>query len=250
MIKRFSNWAVAVLLVAGYVLGWTTDARCDIISAQLVQDGRALLTAQDVVGADQKFAAALAADPNDEQANFFRAVTRMLVLVDGQEYDASPEMDSMKEFMDALHWAGNRNVYDMCNTLPTDALGHAQFYSGAPTGGQLSSYMLNKLLGNIADSANNLEHCSPDFTVALTPAETMSMDNVLVDSGDVKMFLSVLYLTKAAIEVSAVYNVDLDPYDLYNKRWRTDTNCAFSPTYWMTPGMSTFSGRTQAWEAT
>jgi len=193
-------------------------------AAQLVQMGRDKLAAHKLVEADLYFQQALTADPNDQNANFFRSLTRFLVIYEEPEFDSSTAMDSLKEFLDGLHASGTTpSVYDITGkvhngyNIPKDANGHTQFYSGAPTGAKVQEYLFTKIKPKADASIANIDKLGGAFTVVLSPAENGTSEYVLVDKNDMLLLKSMLQLVKATIEFSYVYNVDIDPYDLYGK---------------------------------
>jgi len=189
-------------------------------SDQLVQQGRALLASHDIVGANQKFMAAVADDPSNPAANLYCSITRLLALVQDQSNGPDPAaLDSLKEFLDALGVQGSRDIYNMTAHLQADASGQDYFPPGSPSPAKFSDYLVSVVIPQIDGAIANLNAITDqNFTAALMPSETTMPDGILVDHGDIALFKAELNNAKAAILISAAYNMDVDPNDLYSMK--------------------------------
>jgi len=171
---------------------------------------RGLFFAGDIVGADDLFQAELAADPTNQEALFFRSITRLLRIVEENQDGPDPTTftDSLKEILDQFGFAPEgRSIFDFsARPLPSDS----------PTGGDVQEFLLNVILPEIIGAIEeNLSAIAPSFAVVLTPQELAAIGifdegPLEIDFGDVKLFEAALGGLKAGLLISLAYDLDLD----------------------------------------
>ncbi len=189
-------------------------------SETLVQDGRALLsgsvcpdtppTYSDIVAANQKFESAVADDPTDTTAQFFYAVTRIMVspLVQGE----NPGIETVLELLEAF--GKSRTTGDSLNEpLYTE---HPQLYGyytppdTVPSGEELRSFMGDSFVALLDSSIANLNAISdPSFSVILSAQETGDLQ-VEIDYGDVLFLKALLYTVKASLQIITSYDMSVN----------------------------------------
>lgn len=185
---------------------------------ELVTQGRGLLAANDIVGANQKFALALKTNKLNKDANFFYAITRIPALYQGPALANSTNTGTLCGLLKAFGYQGTFDLFHFNAAMQRDALGHTYFPASSPSPAKVTSFLVKKVVKEIDGALANLAVLTPDYTVTLTPAETKAVDSILIDAGDIAMYKSILDLTKSTILISAAYNTDIKPYDLYNAK--------------------------------
>jgi len=232
MLHRFARFIMfpvvftALLAVMGVTDCHATIAPPPGTAAQCIQMGRDAMAAHDIVAADNYFAKALKLDPANQNANFFRSITRLVAV--SQEPADGGAMDTLGDLIGGLGITGTLSISDMVGKVGTgltptkDVYGHSTLNTGTQAtttkGKDLQDYAFNHILPKINDSIANIDKLPATFTVVLTPAETGTTDYVVVDKADLVLVKSVLQLVKATIEFDYVYDMNLDPYDLYTKK--------------------------------
>ena len=117
LIEKNARKTLVLVFCAIFFLSLPAMVHASPASQALVVEGRDLLfnegdfIVSGILAADTKFEAAVTADPGDEEANFFYAVTRVLVF--GLEQDNGPNFDTLATLGDLLGAFGMiRNTND------------------------------------------------------------------------------------------------------------------------------------------
>lgn len=179
-------------------------AACSMLVAQdvesLVRLGRGHLVGRDPFLAHKAFAGALALAPEDETANFFVAVTRLLAL------SGTPGGSA---FLDKLGFtASGRNPWGWRSTVPANSDG-----SPVPpenmSASELSDALRSLWLPALQASGSNLAKItSPGFELTLASIET-GLDTVTVDLGDVLMLRAMIRVAEYGIHTVHSWNLDV-----------------------------------------
>lgn len=148
-------------------------------TAELIAQGRALLTQSNLIGAHEKFSAAVTASPSDPTANVLNAVTRLLVL---------PSQPSGSNFLNQLGFsAGGRNLYAWTSSLPRQVEGGSTNPSKFTNATELITQLRSSLLPAVSAALDNLSRVTNrSFILQLSSAETQ-LDDVTVDWGDIQV---------------------------------------------------------------
>jgi len=173
---------------------------------QLVAEGRNFLTQHDIVNANDRFRNAVSQDYDNQTAQAFYSVTRILNLIYGEEFN------DLLDRNNASSWG--RNVYDWDVEFPENEDGNTNLPEGAPTSTEYVDFLTTYLIPEVNEALQNLAHVDSSFSVILTPAETDSNDALEVDYGDVLMYRALLHALKTCIKITAAYNVEFNVADL------------------------------------
>ncbi len=181
-------------------------------------DGRALLFGGDVAAADDCFALILVQSPADQEANLFRAVTRILRIVEvrGPGPDPATFTDSLQEMLDRFGAiTQDRDPFGFFaafpEILPTDS----------PTGGEFQEFLRRALIPELDGAIDeNLHRVGVDFSTTVTPTELAGVGifqsaPAEVDFGDVRAFeaaLSALRGSLLHLLLPFDLNVDIDTW--------------------------------------
>jgi hypothetical protein len=151
---------------------------------QLVTDGRAFLAQRNLTNAHLKFAAAVAASPNHENANAFVSVTRLLNLI---------YQPPAQNFLTRLGVsATGRDVYHW-NAFITKDTNHVPIAPVGVSGAEASPFWRTNALPEITNALANLARITnPNFLLNLTSNETTTAA-VTVDYGDLLMLRAGLH---------------------------------------------------------
>ncbi len=166
----------------------------------LVAEGRAFLVAQDLTNAHARFASAVSIAPFNDQANVFRAATRLLTLA---------EKPAGKALLDKLGFTPtNRSLYAWTATVPTDIYG-TPFAPTNMSASELTAFLRTNVLAEVAGADANLAAVNNhQFTLLLTAAET-SAAKVTLDYGDLLLMRAMLKFAQYAIYTANSWNVDV-----------------------------------------
>jgi hypothetical protein len=182
-------------------------------AADYIASGRASLaneTPTDLLNADTAFANALALEPTNPTANFFRAATRLLLL------QSQPAFQTLLTNLGAV--TNNSNIYSLSSTsyaFNTDANGR-WIPAANSSSDQIIAYVYNTLLPAVALSEANLANITDQgFSLQLSAAET-SLMAVNIDYGDVQTALSILYSIQAAGSLADSYNLTVSFPTIYS----------------------------------
>lgn len=172
-----TRWVIgSVLLTAQLLSAQTAD--------QLVTDGRAFLAQKNLTNAHLKFAAAVAASPNHENANALLSVTRLLNLV---------YQPPAQNFLTRLGVSvTGRDVYQWTASITNDT-NHVPIAPVGVSGAEASPFWRTNALVEITNALVNLERITnPSFLLSLTSNETTTAA-VTVDYGDLLMLRAGLH---------------------------------------------------------
>lgn len=177
MRTHITRWIIgAVLLTAQLLRAQTAD--------QFVTDGRAFLAQRNLTNAHLKFAAAVVASPNHENANAFVSVTRLLNLVyQPPAQNFLTRLGVSSNGRDVYHW--NTFIAKDTNRVPVAPVG--------VSGAEVSPFWRTNALPEITNALANLTRISnTNFLLNLTSNDTTTAA-VTVDYGDLLMLRAGLH---------------------------------------------------------
>jgi hypothetical protein len=186
----------------GILITWNAAAQS---SEDCIAQGRSALARQDLTGAKTAFAQAVALTPNNETANAFYAVTRLLAL---------PSQPAGSNFLTRLGFpTQGRNLYNWLSQPPADTNGLPLAPAGVDANEfvvQLRTTVLTAVegaLGNLAAITNT------HFTLNLSSNETC-LGAVTVDYGDLKLIQAALYGAEYGIYTANAHKLSAQLSDL------------------------------------
>ena len=185
-------------------------------SQALVIEGRALLfnngtfTYSGTVAANVKFGQAVAADPSDQEANLFYAVTRVGAFA--LEQGSGSGLETLRDLYEAF--GVTRNSNDSLPDSPVDL--PPAFPDTAPDGEPVRAFLAGPFVDLLDDALANLSVVTSLFTTTITAAETGDMA-VEVDYGDVLLLRSAFYVLKGLFLFVSSYDLDIDLHDIMAK---------------------------------
>jgi len=189
-------------------------------AAAITECRNQIFFAEDVVAADDACAQAVAADPLDGEARFFRAATRIMRAVgeDADGTDPTRFTDSIKEMMDQFGiGAAGRDLYAFSPEVPKNLAGDVVLPSDSPDGSDVQEAQSDVMMPAIIASVEDLRAIAADTVIRLSACELGVIGNfsgVEIDLGDVELFKAMLLLGKSEISLAEAFdaNVDLDSY--------------------------------------
>lgn len=191
--------------------------------ATLADCRQQLFVDQDIIAADDACADAVAADPLDGTARFFRAGSRILRVMgentDGS--DASRFTDSVKEMMDQFGISSDgRDIYDFSAKAPKNLGGKIELPHDSPDGSDVQDALAELLVPAITASIDDLRAIPQATVIHLTATEQQviwsatgipkNAKPVEVDYGDVKLIEAGFLLWKSQLLLLDALNVDID----------------------------------------
>jgi len=196
-------------------------------SSELIARGRTLLQNQELVPATTAFKFAVDVSPDNQEANFFYAVTRLLNLVESNQDGPDPDtMDSVKELLDRLGvTAEGRTIYNWTADFQRDVNGNIILPDTTPTGSELQEFLSNIILPEVEGALNNLSVIGQDFQITVSPIifgpnyiPFAGLDVIEIDYTDVAFLRSILHLLKGTIYLATAYDADnINIADLYDR---------------------------------
>jgi len=177
--------------------------------ADLVSDGRTLLFNHDnptysgLLAANQKFKAA-SADPNNQEANLFYAVTRIGAFA--LEAGGGGGLETLRDVFVAFGMTRNSNdfldvgpPYDTPLELP----------GNSPSGEAIRQFLAGPYMTLLNGTLANLDKIGSSFNTILTADETGDQA-VEVDYGDVLMYKAMLNANRYFVLIMSSYNLNMD----------------------------------------
>lgn len=164
-----------------------------------VTQGRAFLSATNMVAANNSFSNAVALSPGHQTANVFYAATRLLAL---------PSQPAGSNFLNRIGLpAAGRNIYNWTAELPADTNGVPFAPAGVNASEFTAMVRTNVLPALIAAEANLAKVTDTNFTLALTGSETRSV-GVTLDYGDTLMLRAMLQAAEYSAYTTCSWNLD------------------------------------------
>lgn len=195
-------------------------------ATEFVANGRALLQQQNVPFARFAFANALLADPTNQEARFFHALTSVAALIEGTTEDGSTVTPPALTDILARFGFGQANdsIFDADPgqlTEPQDANGDTDLGADSPTVEELRDFLVNDVLPALNAAIEDLDGIDSTFTVTISSSDfgTALQDDIQeegtsieVDFGDTELLQAMLILLKTKILILASYelNANLD----------------------------------------
>jgi len=208
---RFRIW-----LLAGCLLWFTGYAHADVQKGRLLLFNNGNPTSIGIVSAKAEFEASVRANPSDQQANFFLAISRILALMDNTAaYVPGLPVDNLRELLDLFGVsASGRDIFHWTAEFTKDGTGKRTIPNGAPSGPAIQQFLTSVVIPEINSAVGNLSVLTSTFNTILTAAETGDNRSIEVDYGDVLILKSALYTAKAFILFLCSYDLDADPIRL------------------------------------
>ena len=171
-----------------------------------IRQGLAAFTAGDLRTANELFHLAVLADPRNDRANLYFALSRIAVkLLD------DPGLASLMNRSGVVLSGDSKNICDLRAALPKAAP------SGAPRTGEILTALREALLPEIDAAVANINMISTSRQITfdlmtLPPCSrpTAQKQSVELDYGDALVLLGVLSGTQAAFEILAAYDIDTE----------------------------------------
>lgn len=183
---------------------------------------RGLVFSPNVVGADECLKAVLEIDPADQEANLFRAVTRLGRISEDQQVGPDPgaSSDSLREMLDRLGLpADGRSLFSF-TLMPPEV-----FPEDLPMSGEVQRFLGTVLYSEIKAAAEeNLQKVQSGLSTVITADEFLSLGvsetgPVEVDFGDAKVLESMLRGLAGALGVSIAHDWNVDVTPLLDMDW-------------------------------
>lgn len=164
-----------------------------------VTQGRAFLSATNVVAANNSFSNAVALSANHQTANVLYAATRLLVL---------PSQPAGSNFLNRIGVpVAGRDIYNWTAKLPTDTNGVPLAPAGVNANESTAILRTNVLPALIAADANLAKVTDTNFTLTLTSNETRIVA-VTLDYGDILLFRAMLQGAEYFAYTTYSWNLD------------------------------------------
>ncbi|MFC1858787.1 hypothetical protein ACFL9U_12300 [Thermodesulfobacteriota bacterium] len=169
--------------------------------------------------AKAEFEAAVQADPTNQEANFFLAITRLPVLVnDTASYTPGMPIENIKELLDSSGVnAPGRDLFQWTANFSFDEDGIIEVPTSCPTGKDIQEFLNTVVLPEIDQALSNLSIITDNFNILILASETGQDTDIEVDYGDVLLYESFLYAVKSAFFVALTYDTNLDIYKTVQK---------------------------------
>jgi hypothetical protein len=187
------------LLIVALLLPLTPKALAQTAD-DFVAQGRAYLTAMNIVAANQSFSNAVVRAADHPVANVFYAATRLLVL---------PTQPAGSNFLNRIGVpTAGRDIYQWLATPPTDANGTPLAPAGVSATEFTALLRTNVLPALIAAEANLAKVTDTNFTLALTSSETRAA-GVTLDYGDIVLLRALLQSAEYFAYTIHSWNLDV-----------------------------------------
>lgn len=180
------------------------------VYADLVTDGRKLLfnqgnpTYSGVLSANQKFKDALAATPNNHEANLFYAITRMASFA--LKPGSGDGLETLKDLFEAFGMNRNSNNF-LYEGLPYDT--PSDLPENSPSPETVRQFLSGPYIILIDDILDDIARIPDSFKTMLSAQETGDRA-VEVDYGDVLMYETLLNAKRCLFLIVSSYNFDMD----------------------------------------
>lgn len=176
-------------------------------ASSLINEGKTLLTARNLLGARDKFKQAVIEDPANQEANLLYGITRVFAVVEDGQLSSTAGLDSVREILELTGFSFTSfSVYDMNGNSPETPA------DTMPNTGDIILFLNNKLLPEVDGAIANLAKVtSTSFTSSISSAalDMTSGTNISVDYGDAQVLRSLLYGLKCQLELLQVYGLNV-----------------------------------------
>lgn len=185
-----------------------------------VQTGRQLLfnnggpTSLGALAAKAEFEASVNANPNDQEASFFLAVSRILALLhQDAAYLAGPPIENTRELLDGFGFSpSGRDLFSWTADFTRGADGKIVLPTNPPAGHHIQQYLRTVVIPEIDAALANLSGLNSAFGTLLLATETGTDETIEVDYGDVLVYRALLYAAKSTLLFLCSYDLDADPH--------------------------------------
>jgi len=176
-------------------------------ASSLINEGKTLLTARNLLGARDKFKQAVIEDPANQEANLLYGITRVFAVVEDGQLSSTAGLDSVREILELTGFSFTSfSVYDMNGNSPETPA------DTMPNTGDIILFLNNKLLPEVDGAiANMAKVTSTSFTSSISSAalDMSSGTNISVDYGDAQVLRALLYGLKCQLELLQVYGLNV-----------------------------------------
>ncbi|MFH1441816.1 MAG: dockerin type I repeat-containing protein [Candidatus Omnitrophota bacterium] len=184
----------------------------EVMFKELKEKAKDSLGKGDLINANKLFKQALESYPEDQEANFFYAITRVLVIVQSNEDGPDADkMDSFKELLDRLGVnKDGRYLFNWSASMPLDKNGKPILPENASTLEEIQEYLKDYVLTEINQAQANLDKVKEDFNTDFSYGVFGQNGKVEIDYGDVCLAKACLELVESVLLVSSVYDLNMD----------------------------------------
>ncbi|HBG05183.1 MAG: hypothetical protein A2075_02655 [Geobacteraceae bacterium GWC2_58_44] len=176
----------------------------------LINSGKYYLQTHDILAARDQFAQAVAAAPENQEANLLYGVTRVFAVM--EQPGSSAGLDSVREIFEASGFSFQTfGLYGMDGTEPDG------FVASMPRTGAVLDFVKAKVLPELDGAIANLGKVSnPSFSSILAPAAiaTSYGSNIEVDYADALVIKALLNAVKCNLNLLMVYGLDVSVPDI------------------------------------
>ena len=191
-------------------LSMSSIAIANDASQALVAQGRAALfdngswTYSGIIEANSYFQQAVNEDADDQEANFFYAITRVLAFA--LEQGTGSGLETFRDVLEAFGFTRNNNdsIEDSPYADPTQILARYVPPENAPNGEDLRVFLANEPVPLLDSAITNLNSLSEEFTTTISSAETGDTE-VEVDYGDILLIKAAYYALKGTLLLSLIH---------------------------------------------
>jgi hypothetical protein len=212
-----------LLLFSLFALLFGTDTMGSVISQEMVAEGRYLLfnsaqpggepTYSAILLADDRFEAAAADDPADQDARLFRSVTRIMAfaLENGGAPDSQTLLDLLERF------GIKRNSQELLIEPPVDEPpqinGRYNPPASLPSGENVHAFLAGPFLACLDASIADMEAIDSGYSTTITAGESGDLP-VEIDHGDILVVKAAMNALRSIAGIVTAYNLDLDLREL------------------------------------
>jgi hypothetical protein len=209
---------LAICFLVIFLIGISTSAYANPASDALVLQGRTLLfnsgnmVYSGIAESAPKFGAAVDADPADQTANFFYALTRVLASV--LETGGTGNIDTVRDLYEAFGITidVDLTVYEQPISIASTLNGEYDPPDTIPASQSVRTFLEGPLTTLLDGAIANLEAVDSTIMITLTADETGD-DPIEVDYGDVMLFKSLLHTVKSGVLMASSYDFDMDIFE-------------------------------------
>jgi hypothetical protein len=211
----------SIVFITVSILGLTASVHASPESQALIVEGRAFLfnnsifTYSGIVAANEKFEAAVATDPTDEEANFFYAITRICAFI--LEQGSGGGLETLGDVFEAFGVTRSDNDYVEQGPPfndPPETDGHYNPPAVIPSGEEVRAFLAGPFVTLLEGSLSNVSVITDPFLVTLRASETGELHDVEVDYCDVLLLKSALYGLRCYLLIASAYDLDIDLRDI------------------------------------
>ena len=185
----------------------------ELVAQGNISAARDAFFSKDMAGADQLLQNELLDNPLNQEAHFFRVITRILSTMESNPNSPYTGIytDSMIGMLDQFGFSSTgRDLFGFSSKPPS------VLPVNSPSGGDIQTFVENVILTEISQAiTDNLHNIDAAFSVVITEAELVKFDIHItqpleIDYGDVKLLEAVLHVLEAGLLSYLSYDVNVD----------------------------------------